>query len=129
VFIVDDNHLIRRLLSLILEAGGFVPIEAESAEAALDLAEEAAPAAWLVDEVMPGMTGSELIRVLRRSRDPRLSGAAIVGVSGRIGARADLLGAGADVFVPKPVDERAVLSALARAVQARSGGPEHVPAA
>lgn len=130
VLIVDDNHLIRRLLALIVESGGFVAIEAESAEVALDVAREEPPAAWLVDEVMPGMKGSELIRTLRRSRDPRLSQAAVVGVSGRVGARGDLMGAGADAFVPKPVDEHAVLAALARAVQTRgNGGPEHLPAA
>jgi two-component system, OmpR family, phosphate regulon response regulator PhoB len=129
VLIVDDNRLIRRLLGLIVEGAGFVAIEAESAEVALDVAREEPPHAWLVDEVMPGMTGSELIRALRSSRDPRLSGAAVVGISGRVGARMDLLGAGADAFVAKPVDEHTVLAALARAVQARCGGPEHVPAA
>jgi CheY-like chemotaxis protein len=129
VLVVDDNHLIRRLLSLIVEEGGFIPVEAESGEDALGLAVEEPPAAWLVDEAMPGMTGSELIRALRRSRDPRLSGAAVIGVSGRLGARADLLAAGADAFVPKPVDERAVLAALGRALLLRRTGPEHLPAA
>jgi CheY-like chemotaxis protein len=129
VLVVDDNHLIRRLLALILEEGGFVPVEVESAEDALELAAEEPPAAWLVDEVMPGMKGSELIRALRRSRDPRLSAAAIVGVSGRLGARADLLAAGADAFVPKPVDERGVIAALGRALVLRRAGPEHLPAA
>jgi CheY-like chemotaxis protein len=75
------------------------------------------------------VTGSELIRALRRSGDPHLSGAAIVGISGRTGARVDLLRAGADAFVAKPVNERTVLTALARAVEARGPGPEHLPAA
>jgi DNA-binding response OmpR family regulator len=129
VLIVDDNHLISRLLALIVEEAGFVSIEAESADAALDVAREEPPHVWLVDEVMPGTTGSELIRALRQSDDPRLSEAAVVGISGRVGARAELMGAGADAFVRKPVDEGAVLAAVERAIQARDSGPEHQPAA
>lgn len=126
---VDDNHLIRRLLGLILESAGYEAIEVESGADALELALEQPPDAWLVDEVMPEMKGSDLIRALRRSRDRRLSRAAVVGISGRSGAGVDLLGAGADAFVPKPVDERTVLAALARALEARGAGPEHLPAA
>jgi CheY-like chemotaxis protein len=129
VLVVDDNRLIRRLLAFMLEAAGYVAIEAESADDALELAREVPPDAWLVDEVMPGMKGSELIRALRRSRDHRLSRAAVVGVSGRIGARLELMAAGADVFVAKPVDERAILTALSRALDERGLGPEHQPAA
>jgi CheY-like chemotaxis protein len=129
VVIVDDNHLIRHLLALILEGAGFVAIGVESGEAALELALAEPPAAWIVDEAMPGMQGSDLIRTLRRNRDRRLSRAAVVGISGRSGAGVDLLAAGADAFVPKPVDELAVLSALARALQARGAEPEHLPAA
>jgi CheY-like chemotaxis protein len=129
VLVVDDNHLIRRLLGFMLEAAGYVAFEAESADEALALAREVPPDAWLVDEAMPGTKGSELIRALRRSRDHRLSRAAVVGVSGRIGARVDLMAAGADAFVAKPVDERAILSALSRALEERGLGPEHQPAA
>jgi CheY-like chemotaxis protein len=127
VLVVDDNHLIRRLLVLMLEAAGFGVIEAESGEEAIELAREDPPDAWLVDEVMPGMKGSELIRTLRRQRDRRLSRAAVVGISGRAGARLELMSAGADAFVAKPVDERAVLGALSRALDERVG--QHLPAA
>lgn len=129
VLIVDDNHLIRRLLALIVEGAGFDAVEAESAEDALTLARAAPPDLWLVDEVMPSMRGSELVRELRRSRNRRLALAPMVGISGRAGAASDLLAAGCDAFVAKPVDERTVLDALRRAVAARHGWPGHVPAA
>jgi CheY-like chemotaxis protein len=130
VLVVDDNHLIRRLLVMILEAAGFEGIEAESAEDALAHATGAPPDLWLVDEVMPGMTGSELVRRLRRSLDRRISCAPMVGISGRTGASSDLLAAGCDAFVAKPVDERRVIDALRRAVRARRlATSDHVPAA
>jgi CheY-like chemotaxis protein len=129
VLVVDDNHLIRRLLTLILAAGGHEAVEAESAEDALELARETPPDAWIVDEVMPGLFGSELVRALRRSEDPRLSTAPVVGISGRAGASVDLLRAGCDVFVAKPVDERRILAALGRAIHGGRRAQADVPAA
>ncbi|HEY6100547.1 MAG TPA: response regulator, partial [Anaeromyxobacter sp.] len=67
ILVVDDNHLIRRLLDLILEGAGYVPVEAESGEEALVLAAEAQPDLIIVDEAMPRMRGSDLIRAIRRS--------------------------------------------------------------
>lgn len=120
VLVVDDNHLIRRLLTLILESAGYETVEAESAGDALAIARDTPPDVWIVDEVMPGVSGSELVRRLRGSRDPRLGAAPIVGISGRVGASADLLEAGCDSFVAKPIDERRVLFALQRAVRLRA---------
>lgn len=126
ILVVDDNHLIRRLLDLILENAGYVSIGAESGEAALELVRAEAPDLLVVDEVMPGMKGSELISAIRRSGDPRLAGVPVIGISGRAAAQRELLGAGANAFVPKPVEERAILSAVARALsgERRARGSE-----
>jgi CheY-like chemotaxis protein len=131
VLIVDDNDLIRRLVRLILESGGHVAVEAESGEIALEVAREDPPDVCLVDEVMPGMTGSDLIRALRRSPDQRLRAVPVIGISGREGADRELLAAGASAFVPKPVEEQALLSALARVAPIatrRGGAPSGQPA-
>ena len=116
ILVVDDNHLIRRLLGLILEGAGYIAVEAESGEAALALAHEALPDLGIVDEAMPGMLGSELIRALRRSRDPQAGRLPVIGISGRAGAARDLFAAGASAFVSKPVEEQAILAAVARAL-------------
>lgn len=113
VLVVDDNHLIRRLLDLILEDAGHAAVEADSGEAALGLALADPPDLCIVDEAMPGMTGSELIRALRASTDPRLATVPVIGISGRAGAQEDLLDAGATIFLPKPIEENAVLGAIA----------------
>lgn len=114
IMVVDDNHLIRRLLDLILEGAGYVPVEAESGEEALAIMDEAHPDLCIVDEAMPGMRGSDLIRALRRSADPSIASLPVIGISGRVGAAQELLAAGATTFVPKPVEEHAILTALAR---------------
>ncbi len=128
ILVVDDNHLIRRLLDLILEGVGFVPLEAESGEAALEVLREWPPDLCIVDEVMPGMHGSELIRLMRRSPDPRVSRIPVVGISGRPGGARELLAAGASVFVSKPVEEQAILAAIARTFAAGARGVAGTPA-
>jgi CheY-like chemotaxis protein len=114
ILVVDDNHLIRRLLGLILEGAGYASVEAESGEAALAASLADPPDLCIVDEAMPGMSGSDLIRALRASRDPRLERVPVIGISGRAGAREELLAAGATVFLAKPIEEQPVLAALAR---------------
>ena len=127
---VDDNDLIRHLVEFILEGAGFVPFGAESAEAALEAARTAPPDLCIVDEVMPAEHGAELIRALRGSGDPRLASVPVIGISGRAGAADELLAAGADAFVAKPVEERALLAAVARVLfEARARSPEDRPTA
>ncbi len=128
--VVDDNDLVRRLVEFILEGAGFVAIGAESVEAALEAVRTAPPDLCIVDEVMPRLHGAELIRRLRSAGDERLASVPVIGISGRAGAGDELLAAGADAFVPKPVEERALLSAVARVCfAARGASPEDRPAA
>jgi CheY-like chemotaxis protein len=131
ILVVDDNHLIRRLLDLILEGAGYVAIEAESGEAALAIAHEVLPDVCVVDEAMPGMLGSELVRALRRSGEPLLAEVPVIGISGRAGAARELLAAGANAFVRKPIEEHAILAAVARVLGERQphATPPDQPAA
>jgi CheY-like chemotaxis protein len=128
VLVVDDNHLIRRLLELVLSGAGYVPLEAESAEEALRLGTADPPDAWIVDHEMPGTKGDALVRALRASVDPRLASAPVIGISAHPGAEWALRSAGATAFVSKPVQERELLEVLARAL-AEHGRPPTLPAA
>ena len=128
--VVDDNDIVRRLIELMLEEAGFVSAGAESAEAALEAVRATPPDVCVVDEVMPGMHGGELIRRLRGAGDPRIASLAIIGISGREGAARILLEAGADGFVGKPVEEHALLPAVARAlIRRRRSAPAADPPA
>jgi CheY-like chemotaxis protein len=125
ILVVDDNDLVRRLVGLAVEDAGHLAVEAESGEIALALAHVDPPDVVLVDDAMPGMHGAELVRALRGSPDLRLASVPIVGMSGRPGARVELFAAGADAFIPKPVEEDALLAAIAAARRSlrRAGAP------
>jgi two-component system cell cycle sensor histidine kinase/response regulator CckA len=67
VLLVDDEELLRTLLSRVLTEAGFVVAQAENGRAALDLAAELEGELRLVvtDVHMPVMTGPEFVRELR----------------------------------------------------------------
>jgi len=69
VLIVDDDATIRELLAALMEAEGCAVESAESGEAALALLHrpDSAPNLLLADVQMPGITGAELARQLRRA--------------------------------------------------------------
>jgi len=113
ILVVDDHHLILKLLDMILEGAGHVPVGVESGSLALAEAHRDPPDLVVVDEIMEGMSGSEVIRALRGSPDARLARLPIIGISGRLASRDALLAAGADAFLPKPVDEHSLVQTVA----------------
>jgi DNA-binding response OmpR family regulator len=125
VLVVDDSEPVRALLAQALRQHGFVVFEAETGTMGLRVAFDVRPALAIVDQWMPGMTGAELIRLLRAAPLPELRTMPIIGLSGRAGSERDLLGAGAGSFIAKPFGEAdlivAVRAALGLADTSQSG--------
>lgn len=103
ILVVDDNETLRTLIAQALESEGYVAIGASSGEEAIEVASFSPPDLCLVDQVMPGMTGSDLIRAMRSSGDERLRAIPAIGLSAYAGARDELLAAGAVMAIGKPV--------------------------
>ncbi len=119
ILIVDDNGVLRALLAQTLESAGYVAIGADSGEAALEVARFDPPDLWLVDQVMPGMSGAELVRALRASEDEQLRRVPVIGLTGVSGAERLLLEAGADAAMPKPFREGPLLEMVQEALARR----------
>jgi DNA-binding response OmpR family regulator len=125
VLIVDDEPGILRLIKLELESQGFNVIAAASGERAIEAAAERWPDIAVLDIVMPGMSGIELMTRLRGQRAlPVIMLTARDSESDKVRG----LESGADDYVSKPFspDE---LSARVRAVLRRTASVsqrEHV---
>ena len=63
--VVDDDPEARELLANILEPLGFTVFKARSAEEGIQLARQQAPDVALIDLVMPGMSGFEVVKALK----------------------------------------------------------------
>lgn len=99
ILAVEDDALMRRSLSLMLEEAGYRTSTSASAEDALALAPRAAPDLILLDVGLPGMDG------LAARRELRMNGAVpVVFVSARRRDLDTILGLklGADSYITKP---------------------------
>jgi two-component system, chemotaxis family, chemotaxis protein CheY len=110
VLIVDDSGLTRRSLRQILETAGCEVVEAEDGLSALERYYLEKPDVVLLDLVMRGMYGLEVLQKLRElDNDAR-----IVVVSADVQASSLELAeqAGAKAFINKPFDKTEILVAL-----------------
>jgi DNA-binding response OmpR family regulator len=102
VLVADDDKDILQLLRLRLELLGYDVVQAVNGVEALELAREQEPALAILDVMMPGLNGLEVVRKLRaeNSRMP------IILLTARI-QESDVsagLDAGADAYLGKPFD-------------------------
>ncbi len=117
ILIVEDDDGIRTTLRLALEDEGYRVAEAESGERALDHLASQAVDLLLVDLMLPGMSGFDLVREVRRD-----SAVPIVIVTARSDSHDVVAGleAGADDYVRKPFVVKE-LEARIRALIRRTG--------
>lgn len=107
VLIVDDDAITRFALSTAVEEWGFVPVLAENADQALKtLATETTPHLLIIDWSMPGMSGPDLCKTIRKREDGQFF--YILMLTGKEGNEAiiEAMEAGADDFLSKPFDHR-----------------------
>jgi two-component system, chemotaxis family, chemotaxis protein CheY len=111
VLIVDDSALSRRTLRQILEPEGYDVVEAEDGLVALERYFLDKPDVVLLDLVMKGMYGLEVLTKLRELD----ADAKVVVVSADIQTSSKELveQAGAKAFVNKPFDRAEIVTALA----------------
>jgi two-component system chemotaxis response regulator CheY len=114
ILIVDDSALSRRTLRRILEAANYEVIEADDGMTALEAYFLEKPNLVLLDLVMKGMYGLDVLKKLREL-DP---GARVLVVSADVQSSSHELveEAGAKGFVNKPFDRDQILDALNAAV-------------
>lgn len=107
VLVVDDEPNIRAVLRGYLEADGFVVDEAADGEQALAAMASRPADVVLLDVMLPGVNGLEVLRKLRQGGD-----AFVVVVSARTEEVDRLLGLGlgADDYITKPFSPREVVA-------------------
>jgi len=118
VLVADDEPRITKLVSMALGDEGFRVVMARDGEEALRKAEEVRPDVVLLDIVMPGIDGIEVMRQLRERRPVPVI---LLTAKGSTADKAKGLDLGADDYVAKPFhpDE---LAARVRAVLRRASG-------
>jgi two-component system response regulator FixJ len=114
IHVVDDDQAVREGLSALLTAKGYAVRLYASAEALLDAGPHGRPGCMVVDVRMPGMSGLELQRELKR-RGETMPLIVITG-HGDVPVAVAALKAGAVDFLEKPFDSDVLLAAIGEAL-------------
>jgi two-component system phosphate regulon response regulator PhoB len=125
VLVVEDEDAIRELVGFTLDRAGYEMHEAEDAEQAWRQVNNHSPNLILLDWMLPGMSGIELARRLRRNA--RTVGIPIIMLTARGDEHDKVYGleAGADDYLSKPFSPRELIArigAVLRRVGAVSEG-------
>jgi two-component system, OmpR family, KDP operon response regulator KdpE len=124
VLIVDDEPQIRRVLRSTLSFRGYEILEASTGEEAVELARKAKPDLILLDVNLPGISGIETCRELRR-----FTAAPIIILTVRSAERDKVvaLDAGADDFVTKPFSIEELLARVRASLRRHSAAEAIAP--
>ncbi len=123
VLIVDDEPQIRRVLRTTLTSHGYSVIEARSGEESLEKIRSEHVDLILLDVNMPGRSGLETCREIRKSSDVTII---MLTVRNAEHDKVQALDAGADDYVVKPFGSEELMARI-RAALRRSTSAESVP--
>ena len=115
VLLVDDSGLARRSTRRILEGAGYEVVEAEDGMAAIEQYFVEKPDVVMLDLVMKGMYGLEVLSKLREmDPDARV---VVLSADVQTSSRELVQAAGASGFLTKPADPGQMLDVVARAAE------------
>ena len=115
MIVVDDDDDVRGALIEVLEADGRIVAGFPSSEAFLRAFSPGSPACLLVDAVLPGMSGIDLLEKLRT--DGHSMPAIVITGQSDVPMAIRAMKAGASDFIEKPVDRPGLLASIARALE------------
>ena len=116
ILLVEDDSDLREVVRITLEKPTLHILEAQDGTTALSLAKQVIPHLILLDWMMPGMDGLEVLEALRS--DPETSGIHIIMLTAR-DQKEDIdrgLAAGADAYLVKPFSPLVLLKAVDEAL-------------
>jgi two-component system phosphate regulon response regulator PhoB len=125
VLIVDDEFAIRDMLRMALEMADFRCIEAENIQQAYTLVVDERPDILLLDWMLPGGSGLELLRRLKRSDIARELPVIMLTAKTAEDNAIQGLDVGADDYITKPFSPKELIARVKALLRRSSGGTEH----
>ena len=112
VLIVDDEASIREMIAVALEMADYRVLEADNAQAAHAIIVDDQPDLLLLDWMMPGTSGIELARRLKREETTAELPIILLTAKGEEDNKIQGLEAGADDYITKPFSPRELVARL-----------------
>ncbi len=120
VLVVDDEPAIREIVRGFLEKDGMQVIEAGDGPSAVEVAREVAPEVVVLDVMLPGFDGLEVLRRIRVFADPL-----VILLTARNEEVDRIVGltVGADDYLTKPFSPRELVARVHALLRRRRSGP------
>ena len=117
ILLVEDNPMNLELATDLLEAAGYVVIQAGTAEEGIKLARDESPDLILMDVGLPGMDGLEATGVLKQ--DPATKDIPVIAITAHAmkGDEEKALAVGCAGYITKPIDTRAFPKMVTRFIE------------
>ena len=116
VLVVDDTASQLELINSYLQEAGYTVIKSSDAKDAFEQAVNLQPDAVITDVVMPGMSGFEFCRLLKRTPETKKVPIIICSSKNKDIDRIWGLRQGADVYLTKPFTKQDLLRAIVSVV-------------
>ncbi len=110
ILVIDDQFAIRELVARTLELDGFQVSRASNGEEGLSAVESCSYDLIILDVMMPVMDGLAFLRKLREKSDSTPT--IVLSAAGTKKQESDLIAAGADKILAKPVATKVIRSAI-----------------
>jgi two-component system, OmpR family, phosphate regulon response regulator PhoB len=123
ILLVEDERDIRDMLSFTLGRAGFQVWESGTAEEAVSRLDGVLPSLLIVDWMLPGMTGVELARRIRRDEHTREIPIIMLTAKGEEADKLRSFDSGVDDYVTKPFSPRELIARV-KALLRRTGTPD-----
>ena len=120
ILVVDDNAHMRKLVTTILQAFGVIQIqEAENGQRAWAILREFNPDVVVMDWVMDGMSGLELVQMLRTNPQTPNPFVPVIMLTGHTSLDHVMQArdAGVNEFIAKPVSVKTMMSRLVAVIE------------
>ncbi|GGO77248.1 phosphate regulon transcriptional regulatory protein PhoB [Marinobacterium nitratireducens] len=112
VLIVDDEAPIREMIAVALEMAGYECLEADNARDAHELVVDSTPDLVLLDWMMPGMSGIDFARRLRKDEMTAEIPIIMLTAKGEEDSKVKGLESGVDDYITKPFSPRELVARL-----------------
>lgn len=124
ILVVEDEAPQRELLSYNLEQAGYRPLVADDGEEGMLVALEDEPALIILDWMMPGLSGVELCRQLKRNKKTREIPLLMLTARGEESDKVRGLDSGADDYLVKPYSVAELLARVRAQLRRREPGSD-----
>ncbi len=112
ILVVDDDADLRRLMSLVLQMGGYDVVSAADGAEALAKVRLEAPNLVLLDIMMPEMDGFETCRRLRKLPEGANIPVIMLSAADQVADKVKGLKVGANDYITKPADSRELIARI-----------------